>query len=105
MTPVDFLINQIKNDQTKKALTEKEWLKIFEQAKELEKSEKPINLEISDKEIEKAALDYYKSPIGNLDREIGFRYACKWYKEQITNSHTSEHSLQWKGETTKGNPQ
>ena len=39
MTPVDFLINQIKNDQTKKALTEKEWLEIFEQAKQMEKQE------------------------------------------------------------------
>lgn len=39
--------------------------------------------EISDEEIEKAAIEYYESPIGNLDREIGFRYACKWYREQL----------------------
>ena len=39
--------------------------------------------EISDEEIEKAAIEYYESPVGNLDREIGFRYACKWYREQL----------------------
>ena len=39
--------------------------------------------EISDEEIEKAARDYYQSPFGNMDREIGFRYAIKWYREQL----------------------
>jgi hypothetical protein len=39
--------------------------------------------EISDEEIEKGAIEYYNSPVGNLDREIGFRYACKWYREQL----------------------
>jgi len=42
-----------------------------------------ISKMVSDEEIEKAAIEYYQSPIGNLDREIGFRYACKWYREQL----------------------
>ena len=39
--------------------------------------------EISDEEIEKGAIEYYESPVGNIDREIGFRYAIKWYREQL----------------------
>jgi len=39
--------------------------------------------EISDEEIEEGAIEYYKSAVGNLDREIGFRYAIKWYREQL----------------------
>jgi hypothetical protein len=39
--------------------------------------------EISDEEIEKAELEYYQSPVGNIDRAIGFRYAIKWYREQL----------------------
>jgi hypothetical protein len=54
-------------------------------------SEKPNNhiepqlpqQEMSDEEIEKGAKEYYQSPFGNMDREIGFRYAIKWYREQL----------------------
>ena len=94
MTPVDFLINQIKNDQTKKALTEKEWLKIFEQAKQMEKQE-----------IKKAYNEGYrdgehdgKSNI--LPNDIANYSNAEQYYNQ---TYKLKHSLQWKGETTNGN--
>lgn len=39
MTAVEWLIEQIKNDHINKALTGLEWMKIFEQAKEMEKQQ------------------------------------------------------------------
>lgn len=38
-TSVEWLIEQIKNDHNEKCLTELEWIKIFEQAKEMHKEE------------------------------------------------------------------
>ena len=40
-------------------------------------------VEISNEEIRKASIEYYESPIGNIDREIGFIYGCKWYREKL----------------------
>lgn len=39
MTAVEWLIKQIKSDHINKALTGLEWMKIFEQAKEMEKQQ------------------------------------------------------------------
>jgi len=38
-TAIDWLIEQIKDDQFKKVKTDLEWSKIFEQAKEIEKQQ------------------------------------------------------------------
>jgi hypothetical protein len=58
---------------------------LYEHKETIATSDTPISsqTEISDEEIEKAAIEYYESAVGNLDREIGFRYACKWYREQL----------------------
>lgn len=46
-----------------------------------EKSEKPINLEISDEEIFNEAEENTQS----LEMEIGFMQGAKWYREQLKN--------------------
>jgi len=88
MTAVEWLIEQIKNDQNQKALTELEWMKIIEQAKEMEKWQR-IKFEIpelSDEEIDLGFEDYkaknkeYK--LGNAKGHIWY-LACKWYREQL----------------------
>jgi hypothetical protein len=38
-TAVEWLIEQIKSDQYQKALSLSEWMKVFEQAKEMEKEQ------------------------------------------------------------------
>ena len=38
-TAVEWLIEQIKSDQYQKALSLSEWMKVFEQAKEIEKEQ------------------------------------------------------------------
>lgn len=39
MTSIEWLIKQIKNDHNEKCLTGIEWIKIFEQAKEMHKKD------------------------------------------------------------------
>ena len=39
MTAVEWLIEQIKSDQYQKALSLSEWIKVFEQAKAIEKEQ------------------------------------------------------------------
>ena len=36
MTAVEWLVEQIKNDQNQKALSPSEWIQVIEQAKEME---------------------------------------------------------------------
>ena len=46
-----------------------------------EKSEKPINLEISDEEIEAFSMGYYDNNGANYYVALG----AKWYREQLKN--------------------
>ena len=47
-----------------------------------EKSEKPINLEISDEEIEKSA-NYYYPLLGEQSKKALWINGCKWYREKL----------------------
>ena len=70
-TAVEWLIEQIKSDQYQKALSLSEWMKVFEQAKEMEKEQiKEVFIDVSDvllketdtqqkAKIKQAAEQYY----------------------------------------------
>ena len=70
-TAGEWLIEQIKSDQYQKALSLSEWMKVFEQAKEMEKEQiKEVFIDVSDvllketdtqqkAKIKQAAEQYY----------------------------------------------
>jgi hypothetical protein len=53
-TAVEWLVEQIKSDQYQKALSLSEWMKVFEQAKEMEKQQIFLASNQSSKEAYKA---------------------------------------------------
>lgn len=62
-TAVEWLVDQIKNDQNQKALSAKEWLGVIKQAKEMEAEQMDWNnkhhqTEISDEELEQEVLNF-----------------------------------------------
>lgn len=61
-----------------------EFMDIVKQLPQQEKSEKPINLEISDEEIEDASLniEHYNLDMIVIER-IMWRKGAKWYREQL----------------------
>lgn len=67
-TAVEWLIIQIKNDHIDKALTGLEWMKIFEQAKQMEKeqiAEAYLQGSFDDGPNQDNAEQYYNETYGN----------------------------------------
>lgn len=89
-TAVEWLIEQIKSDHIDKALNGLEWMKIFEQAKEMEREQMASNcsrVEISDAEIAISANQYCeKKPTFyeiQIEKNNAFIYGARWYREQL----------------------
>ena len=46
MTAVEWLIDKIAQDQMYKAMSQREWLEVFEQAKEIEKEQRLVDYNV-----------------------------------------------------------
>jgi hypothetical protein len=95
-TAVEWLIEKIKNDHNNNSLTGREWVKIFQQAKEMEREQMVTNcnqmdkpflihgehqiqmLEISDEQIRSAANN-----VKSQTTFYSFIEGAKWYREQL----------------------
>lgn len=89
-TAVNYLQDEILKDRMIKAKSIKEWNDVISKAREMEKQQ------IIDAHKDGAMFEMDADKIAN-------EYYNKTYSLEI--SQKSNNTLQWKGETTKGNPQ
>jgi hypothetical protein len=91
-TAVEWLIEHIKIDHNYNALTGRAWVKIFEQAKQIEREQMATNcnqLEISDEDIFKQSIKEMEEWYGSGCKEEidshfrGAKWMKKWYREQL----------------------
>ena len=79
MTAVEWLIEQIKNDQNQKALSAKEWIKVIEQAKQMEKEQ------IEDAHIEGQRV-FDKHPHTQWTNDQAEHYYAETYGSKVSDT-------------------
>lgn len=94
MTAVNWLIEQIKNDQNQKALTGLEWMKVIEQAKEMEKQQIIDAYSQGDKDgypdgSYTTGEEYYNQTYGSKGSDGNFKqFSLYEHKETIATADT-----------------